>query len=145
MSRMRGPLVIIGGHEDKEGSRAILKQVAEFVDGGRLVIATVASHDPQGYFESYRRAFSEIGLTDLIELYVKERSETAREETLKIFDGAAGVFFSGGDQLRISSTLGDTPVEQRVREILERGGVVAGTSAGAAAMSDTMLVKGKGG
>ena len=137
-----GPLVIIGGHEDKEGERVILREVARHVKGGRLVVATVASHQPEGYFDSYKDAFFELGVTDLVELYVEERRETHLEEKLRLFDGATGVFFSGGDQLRISSQLGDTPVERRVREIHEAGGVIAGTSAGASAMSDTMLVKG---
>ncbi|GGC66293.1 cyanophycinase [Siccirubricoccus deserti] len=145
MTRKQGTLVIIGGHEDRDGDRVILKEVARLVRGGRLVLATVASHEPEGYFEAYQRAFADLGVTDLVELYVKERSETTSEEKLKVFEGATGVFFSGGDQLRISSTLGDTLVEQRVREIFQRGGVVAGTSAGAAAMSDTMLVKGSSG
>src|SRR5207237_652263 len=61
---------------------------------------------------------------------------------LALFDDATGVFFTGGDQLRISSQIGDTPVEERVRELLASGGVVAGTSAGASMMSDTMLVRG---
>ncbi|MFH5923018.1 cyanophycinase [Roseomonas xinghualingensis] len=138
----KGPLVIIGGHEDKEGERIILREVARHLKGGHLVLATVASHQPEGYFESYKKAFSDLGVTDLVELYVEERSEARDEEKLRVFEGAAGVFFSGGDQLRISSQLGDTPVEQRVREIHEAGGVIAGTSAGASAMSDTMLVKG---
>ncbi|MBP0445271.1 cyanophycinase [Roseomonas sp. SSH11] len=139
-----GPLIIIGGHEDKDGERIILKEVAKYVRGGRLVIATVASHQPEGYFDAYKEAFGALGVTDLVELYVQERSEAQDEEKLHLFDGATGVFFSGGDQLRISSQLGDTPVERRVREIHEAGGVIAGTSAGASAMSDTMLVKGKG-
>jgi cyanophycinase len=138
----KGPLIIIGGHEDKEGERVILREVAHHLKGGRLVVATVASHQPEGYFDSYKEAFSALGVTDLVELYVEERSETANEEKLRLFDGATGVFFSGGDQLRISSQLGDTPVERRVREIHEAGGVIAGTSAGASVMSDTMLVKG---
>jgi cyanophycinase len=116
--------------------------VVRHLKGGRLVVATVASHQPDGYFDSYKEAFSALGLTDLVELYVEERAETQDEEKLRIFDGATGVFFSGGDQLRISSQLGDTPVERRVREIHEAGGVIAGTSAGASVMSDTMLVKG---
>src|SRR3954471_4482997 len=142
MAERQGPLVIIGGHEDKEGDKEILGEIARHLDGGRLIIATVASHEPEGYFPSYDRAFAALGVTGLQELYVNERAETVRPETLAILDGAAGGFFTGGDQLRISSQLGDTPIEKRVREIHEAGGVIAGTSAGASVMSDTMLVKG---
>jgi len=141
----KGPLIIIGGGEDKEGERIILREVAKHLDGGRLVIATVASHEPEGYFEAYQRAFADLGVTDLAELYVKDRAETLDPGKLNLLDGAAGVFFSGGDQLRISSQIGDTPIEQRVRDIHERGGLLAGTSAGASVMSETMLVKGTSG
>jgi cyanophycinase len=137
-----GPLIVIGGHEDKEGERIILKAVAERLGGGRLVIATVASHQPEGYFESYQKAFADLGVTDLVELYLNDRSETHDEARLALLDGAGGVFFSGGDQLRIASQIGDTPIEQRIRKIHREGGVIAGTSAGAAVMSETMLTGG---
>jgi cyanophycinase len=138
----RGALIAIGGHEDKEGDRIILRAVAERLNGGVLVLATVASHEPDGYFEMYQKAFADLGVTELRELYIDERAETSDAAKLELFDGAAGVFFTGGDQLRISSQMGDTPVEARVRELLERGGLVAGTSAGASMMSETMLVRG---
>jgi cyanophycinase len=138
----QGTLVIIGGHEDKEGERTILREVAQRLDGGKLVVATVASHEPEGYFDAYVKAFAALGIHDLVELYVNERAETLNGDLVEKLDGAAGVFFSGGDQLRISSQIGDTPIEQRVREIFRAGGVIAGTSAGASVMSDTMLVKG---
>jgi cyanophycinase len=137
-----GALIIIGGHEDKEGERAILKQVAKRVRQGRLVIATVASHQPEGYFEAYQKAFADLGVTDLVELYIHERSEALDEGAGHVLTDAAGVFFTGGDQLRISSQIGDTPLERLVRDLHARGGVVAGTSAGASVMSETMLVKG---
>ena len=137
-----GPLIIIGGHEDKEGERVILKEVASRLNGGRLVIATVASHQPDGYFDAYRKAFSGIGVEDLVELYVEDRAESLDDRTLACLDGAGGVFFSGGDQLRISSQIGDTPIERRIREMHRAGAVIAGTSAGASVMSETMLVKG---
>ena len=137
-----GTLIIIGGHEDKEGERVILREVAKHLHGGKLVLATVASHKPEGYFESYQQAFGALGVTDLTELYVQERAETLLPEKQALFDGAAGVFFSGGDQLRITSQMGDTPLEARVREIFAAGGVIAGTSAGASVMSETMLVRG---
>ncbi|HEX8569817.1 MAG TPA: cyanophycinase [Caulobacteraceae bacterium] len=137
-----GSLVVIGGHEDKENRRVILKEVARHVAGGKLVVATVASHEPEGYFESYQKGFEGFGVGELVELYIEDRAEASSEEKLRLLDDAAGVFFTGGDQLRISSQIGDTPIERRVREIYEKGGVVAGTSAGASVMSETMLVKG---
>ena len=137
-----GPLIIIGGHEDKEGDKVILKAVAERLNGGRLVLATIASHEPDGYFETYQKAFSALGVTNLVELYVQDRAETHEADKLALLEGAAGVFFSGGDQLRISSQIGDTPIEARIRQIWREGGVLAGTSAGASVMSDTMMVRG---
>src|SRR5690606_11882755 len=62
---------------------------------------------------------------------------------LEILRDATGVFFTGGDQLRITSQIGDTPIEHRIREIYDAGGVIAGTSAGASAMCGTMLVRGR--
>jgi len=142
MADTPGPLIIIGGHEDKTGERVILKAVAERLRGGKLVVATVASHEPQGYFDGYKKAFADLGVTDMVELYVEDRSESQDGAALSILDDAAGVFFSGGDQLRISSQIGDTPIERRIRELHQSGGVIAGTSAGASVMSETMLVKG---
>jgi cyanophycinase len=137
-----GPLVIIGGHEDKEGDRQILKAIARLVKGRKLVIATIASHQPEGYFESYQEGFKGLGIGELVELYVEDRAQAHDPKTLACLEGAAGVFFSGGDQLRISSQIGDTPLEARIREIWQGGGVLAGTSAGASVMSDTMMVRG---
>jgi cyanophycinase len=139
-----GPLIIIGGHEDREGERVILKAIARHLAGGKLVLATVASRDPEGYVEMYRKAFADLDVGELVELYVNERAEALRPEAISVFDGAAGVFFTGGDQLRISSQIGDTPVEQRVRDLHAHGALIAGTSAGASVMSDTMLVRGSG-
>lgn len=137
-----GPLLIIGGHEDKAGDAVILSELGRLLKGGRLVIATVASKEPEGYFTAYQEAFGALGVTDLVELYVEERSDSGTQKTLAALDGAAGVFFTGGDQLRISSQIGDTAVEKRILDLHAAGAVIAGTSAGASVMSETMLVKG---
>lgn len=137
-----GTLIVIGGHEDKDGDKSVLHAVVEALPPGRLVVATIASHEPEGYFEAYKRAFGDLGVADLVEVYVEERTEASQPHKLAAFDGATGVFFSGGDQLRISSQMGDTPLENRVRQIFAAGGVIAGTSAGASAMGETMLVRG---
>src|ERR1700712_935029 len=142
MSDGAGPLIAIGGHEDKEGDRVILRTIADGLKGGKLVIATIASHEPEGYFENYRKAFEPLGVTDLVELYVDDRGQAIAGHGTDELRDAAGIFFSGGDQLRIVSQIGDTPLETLVREIHDRGGLIAGTSAGALVQSDTMLVGG---
>src|ERR687889_1771975 len=142
--RRKGCLIIIGGGEDRDpkSDRVILREVARHVRGGKLVLATVASHKPEGYFEEYQRAFADLDIGELVELYVEERSRAGDRDKLSVLDDAAGIFFSGGDQLRITSQIGDTGIEAKVRALYERGGVVAGTSAGASVMSETMLIKG---
>jgi cyanophycinase len=138
----QGTLVIIGGHEDHEGERIILKEVASHVKDGRLLLATIASHEPDGYLEKYRASFSDLGVTEVTELYIEEREQATMEEKLEGLRNVNAVFFSGGDQLRITSLIGDTPIYQHVHDIFANGGVIAGTSAGASAMSETMLVRG---
>ena len=145
--RRPGTLIIIGGHEDRkpDGKRTILREVARHIHGGKLVLATVASHQPEGYFDEYEKAFADLDTGELVELYVEDRTRAGDRDKLQVIDDAAGIFFSGGDQLRITSQIGDTGIEAKVRALYERGGLIAGTSAGAAAMSDTMLVKGTSG
>ena len=58
--------------------------------------------------------------------------------------GATAVFFTGGDQLKLTSLLGDSPIYERLKEIYEEGGTIAGTSAGASVVCETMLVSGAG-
>ncbi len=142
--KKQGTLIIIGGHEDRDptGERMILKEVARRIRGGKLVLATVASHSPEGYFDDYEKGFADLEIGNLVELYVEDRTEASDRKKLDAIDDAAGIFFSGGDQLRITSQIGDTGIEAKVRALYQRGGVIAGTSAGASAMSDTMLVRG---
>ena len=142
--RRRGSLIVIGGGEERDpkGERTILREVARRVHGGKLVLATVASHRPEGYFDEYQEAFADLGIGELVELYVEDRTEAGDREKLQVLDDAAAVFFSGGDQLRITSQIGDSGIEAKVRRLYERGGLVAGTSAGASVMSDMMLVRG---
>ena len=140
-----GPLVVIGGHEDKEDERVILREVVARLTAPRLVVATVASTIPHEYFEEYEAAFRDLGVEEVCELYVNERLQASDPEKLSCFEGAGGVFFTGGDQMRIASQIGDTPIELGVRELWKAGGVIAGTSAGASVMSDVMLVGGASG
>jgi cyanophycinase len=78
-----------------------------------------------------------------VHLDVGSRLEAQEEGRLRLLDDAAVVFFTGGDQLKITSQLGDSPLYERIRRIYLDGGTVAGTSAGASVMAETMLVSGE--
>ena len=134
-------LVIIGGHEDRQGP--VIQEVARYAANGNLVVATVASEESVKLFESYRRAFVGVDAEPPEHLSIDSREEALDPRKLEILRDATGVFFTGGDQLRITSQIGDTPIEHRIREIYDAGGVIAGTSAGASAMCGTMLVRGR--
>lgn len=135
--------MIIGGREDPDG--AATHEVVRRVGDGQLVIVTVATEYPDEYFEMYVHSFTKLGLREPRQLSLGSRSEANDPAKLKVLEGATAVFFTGGDQLRITSQIGDTPIERRIYEIYEQGGgLVAGTSAGAAALCGTMLARGRG-
>src|SRR5947209_17592399 len=96
-SKRRGCLVIIGGHEDREGEKAVLGEVARHAKGGKLAVTTVASDEPDGLFEEYRKAFRDLGVKEVVELPIGVRAEAKEGDTVSLLDGARGVFFTGGD------------------------------------------------
>jgi cyanophycinase len=145
MARRRsGSLIIVGGHENKDDDPLILKEVTRHIGGGKLVVATVASELPGDMFEQYDRVFRRLGVKHVSRLDVESRDEASSPTKVRVLDEAVGVFFTGGDQLKITSLLGGTAICERLREIHREGGVICGTSAGASVMSDTMLVSGGG-
>jgi cyanophycinase len=139
----KGTLCIIGGHEDKDGDREILEAVVARAHHGRIVVATVASGVPEELWETYSKVFDQLGASDVARLDVPERGGAYGNDSLKLLASAQGVFFTGGDQVRITSNIGGTPVCDAIRDVFGRGGVIAGTSAGASAMSETMLISGE--
>ncbi|SFM16569.1 cyanophycinase [Nitrosomonas communis] len=140
-----GTLIIIGGHEDREGKREILKEVAGRVGKGKLVVTTVASEEPEESFEDYRKIFQDLGLKGVTHLNVNQRADADSEENGKLLQDARGLFFTGGDQLRITSLIGETHMETHIHNLFESGGVICGTSAGASVMCETMMIESEGG
>jgi cyanophycinase len=138
-----GTLIIIGGHEDREGDKLILREVARRSKGKNLVVTTVASREPEGTFEEYAAIFRDFGVKAR-KLEITSRGEALEPSNIDIVNDAQAVFFTGGDQLRITSQIGDTPVFSRLRDLFNEGGVIAGTSAGASVMCETMLIGGPG-
>lgn len=140
--RPKGRLLIIGGHEDKTGERLILRALAKRVGSGKLVISAVATEHPDDTWHEYEATFRALGVRHIHRLSVESRADAESPRSLRSLEDASAIFFTGGDQLRITSMLGDTPVYSRVLEIYVQGGTIAGTSAGASMMSETMIVGG---
>jgi len=139
-----GTLIIIGGGERKDDQRRVLGEVAKHAGAGKLVVATVATEKPGETWEEYRQIFKELGVRRVEHLDVQLREQAKSQDRVKAVAGASVIFFTGGDQLKITSQLGDSPVYQILEEIYAQGGTIAGTSAGASVMSETMLIAGDG-
>jgi cyanophycinase len=138
----QGKLIIIGGREDRKEAKEILSVVADAVGSGKLCIVTVASEDGDHMWEIYRKIFKELGVKILSHLDVIHRTESIDEKAYNAVKDADAIFFTGGDQLKITSELGGTIVQDRITEIYQTGGIIAGTSAGASVMGETMMVSG---
>ncbi len=140
----QGRLIIIGGHEAKEDNAIILNQVAEVTNAGNghLVVITVATQEPEELGKQYHKTFTELGIQKIDILDIRTRDEASDEAIVKRIEPATTIFFTGGDQLRITSQIGDSPLFRCIRDIYRRGGTIVGTSAGAAAMPETMLIGG---
>jgi cyanophycinase len=138
-----GSLLIVGGHEDKEDEKIILRAFVKKVGkAGRVVVATLASDQPRQIFEEYESALRGLGMRHVRHLSIDSRQEAMSPSKLNTLADADAVYFSGGDQLKITSQIGDTPIYNRVCQIFESGGLIAGSSAGASIMSQTMMVSG---
>jgi cyanophycinase len=139
-----GILILIGGAEDKEGDCTILRQFVRLAGGrrARIVVMTVATSHPDEVGERYTGVFNRIGAGKIRTVDVSSRDDVHSEESLAAIRKATGVFFTGGDQLHITALLGGTVMDKILHDRYHEGLVLAGTSAGAAMMSNSMIIGG---
>ncbi|MCW3117869.1 MAG: cyanophycinase [Chitinophagaceae bacterium] len=160
MSNPKGKLIAIGGSEDKgtnletgEFHRnnlnffelGILRRVVEEAGGfaARMEIVTTASTIPYEVGENYINAFGKIGCTNIGVMHIRNRQDTQNREFLERIRLCDAVMFTGGNQLRLSVTDGGTEFLSILKKRYQEGNIViAGTSAGAMAMSQTMIYEG---
>lgn len=142
--KAKGTLVIIGGAEDKKGDRRILKHSVEIIGGSdaKLIVLTTATEDPETVGNNYREVFNDLGVNNIDILNINTRDDANDDRNTEIIRTASGIFFTGGDQLRITSILGGTKVYEELVNSYKNGVVIIGTSAGASVMSSTMIVSG---
>lgn len=137
-------LVIIGGAEDRDGDSQILREFVRRAGGTKahIVIMTAATELPREAGENYIRVFERLGAAEARIIDTETRDDAASSTALEAINKATGIFFTGGDQARITSILKDTQIDAAIHKRFSEGAVVAGTSAGAAVMPDNMIVEG---
>ena len=134
--RPRGSLVIVGGGDRPE---AMMRRFVELAGGAGARIAVVpnASSEPE---ETGRELVAELdGLGARAFVYLADRAEAGTVAAAARLDSVTGIWFSGGDQARVTEALGGTPALRAMQRRYREGAVVGGTSAGAAIMSDSMI------
>jgi len=160
MTHPKGKLIAIGGAEDKGTNLetgdiyrnnlnffelGILRRVVEEAGGpsSRIEIITTASMIPYEVGENYLNAFGKIGCTNVDVMHIRNRQDTTKKEYLERIRNCDAVMFSGGNQLRLSATDGGTEFLRIMKQrYQEENFLIAGTSAGAMAMSHTMIYEG---
>lgn len=138
-----GSLFVIGGREDKQNDKLIIRTLAERIGNGKLVISTVATEYWEEHWTEYRDLFHSLGVKNIEHLTIKHRDESTDDPRIDLLDDADCLFFTGGDQLKITTKLGGTPLCAEIESLFRRGGIIAGTSAGASVMGETMIISGR--
>lgn len=133
-----GPLVLIGGGEKPDDA---MRKFVELAGGpGAPIVAIPTASSEADAADYYEKLFREkYGCTNVVSLRIKTREDAARADFADLARKARGVFFGGGDQVRITKALLGTPVGDAIREAWTKGAVVGGTSAGLACQSKVMI------
>jgi cyanophycinase len=141
----RGFIIPIGGAEGRGRKSGILRRFAKLCGGDDariMVIPTASLRHETG--PEYKDLFRSMGAKSMC-VPIESREDCFEAETLRILENATGIFITGGNQLRLSTILGGTPVARRIRNLNAHGVHVAGTSAGAAIVSEHMIAGGRSG
>lgn len=154
----KGLLLAIGGHERRETSKPggpeeqedtsadfILQRfVDELPKNSTVVVIPTASQEPEQSAKTYVDLFSALGVNKVEVLDIRDRAQANSPKTLEVVNRANGFMLTGGDQLRLTAILGGTLMLKRLTErYLRERIIIAGTSAGAAAMSTPMIYQGR--
>jgi len=142
-----GPVMIIGGAEDKRHGRLILSRFVELAGGpeSRIVVLATASGFGERAKVRYAELFTDLGAGEVEGVRPLSREEANEPGMAAPVTEATGVFITGGNQLRLVSVVGGTRLEDALASAHDRGVAIAGTSAGASAVAAHMVAFGRSG
>ena len=148
----KGKLIIIGGAEEKtdvaqpDTHQDVLKEFVRLCgDSPRIEIITTAGGEAiEETYQEYASCFKELGAAFTGHIHHSSRFEVSKDMSFRL-NNANGVFFTGGDQLKLTSIYGGTPMMTALKILyIHNDIVIGGTSAGAMAMSTPMIYAGSG-
>jgi cyanophycinase len=156
----KGKLLAIGGKENKNGDEEtevqrlsmdfikteILKRFVEELKGENPMVAVLptASGEPDKSAQDYVKVFTELGVKNVKVIDIKERADAMLQENCDIINKADGLMITGGDQLKLTAILGGTSFLETIKDrYTHHNFIIAGTSAGAAALSTPMIYEGE--
>jgi cyanophycinase len=145
MGKSNSTLISIGGGEIAE-SPEILDEIARIEHkkpNARMLVMTVATSEPEAAAEKYRSLFRKIGFKHVDVVDVSTREDAFNDRSAEKVRTADILFFTGGDQLNITSLMGGSPLHNLLHERYSEGVVISGSSAGAAMMSGSMIISGE--
>ncbi|CAA9532889.1 MAG: Cyanophycinase [uncultured Thermomicrobiales bacterium] len=142
----RGPIMAIGGAEDKLDDKVILTTFTQLAGGtsARIaVVPTASSIEAAG--ERYKALFLGAGVASAEVVFLGSREDANGEAPLDVLEDATGIFLTGGNQMRLAALIGGTEAAAIIRRRNAAGAVIAGTSAGASILSSHMVAFGASG
>lgn len=142
----RGYIIPIGGGERKVKTSDILTRFIELSGGDDAYIAIIPTASRlEDTGDRYKKVFKKIGAKKAKIVRIETREDCEDPKVIEILEKATGIFMTGGDQLRLATIIGGTPVAQLMRRANAAGVHIAGTSAGAAFISEHMIAFGRSG
>lgn len=138
MKKVEGYLFIIGGGTRSEHMMKKFVELSKQSPREKTLVFPMASSEPEESGQGMVEEFKNLGIQN-VEYHVLSREQALAAESIKILDEVGSIYFTGGDQSRLTEALVNTPIHQKLLEIYEMGGVIGGTSAGAAVMSKMMI------
>jgi cyanophycinase len=132
----KGHLVIIGGGKRPD---YVMQKIVELAGGkgAKMIVIPNASSEPLQTAQYQSKELSELGVQS--DYLIFNRNTADSDSNLKKLEGVTGIFFSGGDQSNLTRDLLGTELLEMIYKIYNQGGVISGTSAGAAVMSEVMI------
>jgi len=136
--KTEGYLFIIGGGARSEQMMKKFVELSLRTPEKKTIVFPMASSVPEESGQSMVEELKTLGILD-VEYHILSREQALAAENVKLLANAGSIYFTGGDQSRLTQALVDTPIHQKLLEIYKTGGVIGGTSAGAAVMSKMMI------